>query len=92
MNTRRGLMIAIVVSSEVVPSASEPRVRERIDDVRLDVVRLASLTLDAIASSTEAMLEADLDAAERVIADDDAIDSLRHAIEDECLRLSLIHI
>ncbi len=76
-----------MVSSEVVPEQSDPQVRARVDDVRLDVVRLASLTLDAIRSGTEALLAGDLDHADRVVADDDAIDSLRHAIEDECLRI-----
>jgi phosphate transport system protein len=76
-----------VVSSEVVPSSSGPRVRERIDDVRIDVVRLASLTLDAIVAGTDTLLAGDPEAADRVIADDDAIDSLRHAIEDQCLRI-----
>ena len=76
-----------MVSSEVVPDRSDPQVRTRIDDVRLDVVRLASLTLDAIRAGTEAFVGGDLDHADRVVADDDAIDSLRHAIEDECLRI-----
>jgi phosphate transport system protein len=76
-----------VVSSEVVPDQSDPRVRARIDEVRLDVVRLASLTLDAIRSGTEALLAGDLDHAQRVIADDDSIDALRHTVEDECLRI-----
>jgi phosphate transport system protein len=76
-----------VVSSEVVPTRSDPRVSSRVDDVRLDVVRLASLTLDAVASGTEALLRGDLHGADRVVADDDAIDSLRHAVEDECLRI-----
>ena len=76
-----------MVSSEVVPEQSDPQVRARVDDVRLDVVRLASLTLDAIRSGTEALLAGDLDHADRVVADDDAIDSLRHAVEDECLRI-----
>jgi phosphate transport system protein len=76
-----------VVSSDVVHEQSHPHVRARVDDVRLDVVRLASLTLDAIRSGTEALLDGDLDHADRVIADDDAIDSLRHAVEDECLRI-----
>lgn len=76
-----------VVSSEVLPEQSDPHVRARVDEVRLDVVRLASLTLDAIRSGTEALLEGDLDHADRVVADDDAIDSLRHAVEDECLRI-----
>ena len=77
----------IVVSSEVVPEQSDPRVRARVDDLRLDVVRLASLTLDAIRAGTEAIVDGDLDHADRVVADDDAIDSLRHAVEDECLRI-----
>jgi phosphate transport system protein len=69
----------------MLPTQSDPRVRERLDDVRIDVVRLASLTTDAVAAGTEALLEGDLDAADRVVADDDAIDALRHAIEDQCL-------
>lgn len=76
-----------VVSSEVVPVHSDPRVVTRVDDVRVDIVRLASLTLDAIASGTEALIDGDLDGADRVVADDDAIDSLRHAVEDQCLRI-----
>jgi phosphate transport system protein len=76
-----------VVSSEVVPERSDPAVRERVDEVRLDVVRLASLALDAVRAGTEALVAGDLEHADRVIADDDAIDSLRHAVEDECLRI-----
>jgi phosphate transport system protein len=76
-----------VVSSEVVPVHSDPRVVSRVDDVRVDIVRLASLTLDAIASGTEALIDGDLEGADRVVADDDAIDSLRHAVEDQCLRI-----
>ena len=76
-----------MVSSEVVPDRSDPHVRTRIDDVRLDVVRLASLTLDAIRAGTDAFVGGDLDHADRVVADDDAIDTLRHSIEDECLRI-----
>jgi phosphate transport system protein len=76
-----------VVSSEVVHDRSEPQVRERVDELRLEVVRLASLVLDAIRSGTESLVTNDLDHADRVIADDDNIDSLRHAIEDECLRI-----
>ena len=59
----------------------------RVDDVRIDVVRLASLTTDAIANGTQALLDGDLDEADRVVADDDAVDALRHAVEDECLRI-----
>jgi phosphate transport system protein len=76
-----------VVSSEVVPDQSDPPVRERVDDLRLDIVRLASLAIDAVRAGTESFVEADLDRADVVIADDDAIDSLRHSLEDECLRI-----
>ena len=50
-------------------------------------MRLASLTTDAIAAGTQALLDGDLDGADRVVADDDAVDALRHSIEDECLRI-----
>ncbi len=50
-------------------------------------MRLAALTTGAIRGGTDALLESDLDAAARTIDDDDAVDALRHAIEDECLYL-----
>ncbi len=74
-----------MVSQQLI--SSDARVRDRVDDVRIDVVRLASLTTDAVAAGTQALLEGDLDEADRVVADDDAVDALRHAIEDECLRI-----
>jgi phosphate transport system protein len=86
VHARQGIHDAAVVSS-VVRDQSDPRVRERVDDLRLDIVRLASLTLDAIRAGTEALIAGDLDHADRVVADDDAIDSLRHAVEDQCLRV-----
>ena len=60
---------------------------ERLRDLPLRVVRLASLTTTAVAAGTEALVEGDVAAAQRVIDDDDAVDSLRHSIEDECLEL-----
>jgi phosphate transport system protein len=75
-----------VVATRVASDRSDPQVRDRIDGLRLDVVRLASLTLDAVRAGTEALLDGDLDHAGRVIADDDVIDALRHTVEDECLR------
>jgi len=80
-------MITRVVSSELLPAQSDPQIRERIRDVQLDVVRLASLTTDAVTEGTAAFVDGDLDAADRVVADDDAVDALRHSIEDECLRI-----
>jgi hypothetical protein len=40
-----------VVASELVPDRSAPDVRALVEDVRLGVVRLGSLTLDAIHSA-----------------------------------------
>jgi phosphate transport system protein len=76
-----------VVAPDTASDRSDGRVRDRVDDVRLDVVRLASLTTDAVAAGTQALLDGDLDEAERVVADDDAVDALRHTVEDQCLRI-----
>jgi phosphate transport system protein len=59
----------------------------RVEDLRRNIVRLAALTTTAIRMGTDALLENDLQAASRTIDDDDAVDALRHAIEDECLYL-----
>lgn len=59
----------------------------RVDELRYDVVRLAALTTTAVRAGTESLLRADLDLARVTIADDDQVDSLRHAIEDDCLGL-----
>jgi phosphate transport system protein len=59
----------------------------RVDELRYDVVRLAALTTTAVRTGTEALLRADLELARAAIADDDQVDALRHAIEDDCLAL-----
>jgi phosphate transport system protein len=68
----------------VTDTASEARksFHEALDELRIDVIRLAALTTEAIAAGTQAFLDADLTAAEKVIEDDDAIDELTHSIED----------
>jgi phosphate transport system protein len=45
------------------------------------------LTTEAIGAGTQAFLDADLTAAEQVIENDDDIDDLTHAIEDNCYLL-----
>jgi phosphate transport system protein len=62
-------------------------VRARIDDIRLDLVRLGALTTTAIAAATAALTAGDLEGADVVIADDDGVDAARHTLEDECLAL-----
>jgi phosphate transport system protein len=59
----------------------------RVDELRYDVVRLAALTTTSVRTGTEALLRADLELARVAIADDDQVDALRHAIEDDCLAL-----
>jgi len=73
----------------VTDTASEARksFHESLDELRIDVIRLAALTTEAIAGGTQAFLDADLAAAEQVIEDDDAIDELTHSIEDRCYLL-----
>ncbi len=61
--------------------------QEALDELRIDVIRLAALTTEAIAAGTQAFLDADLAAAERVIEQDDDIDDLTHSIEDSCYQL-----
>jgi phosphate transport system protein len=58
-----------------------------LDDLRTDVIRLAALVTESIGAGTQALLDADLAAAERLIVRDDVIDDLNHAIEDRCYLL-----
>jgi phosphate transport system protein len=66
---------------------TDERVRARVDDVRLELVRLGSLVCGAVTAATAALTSGDLEEANRVIADDDAVDAQRHSIEDDCLGL-----
>ena len=61
--------------------------QDALDELRIDVIRLAALTTEAIGAGTQAFLDADLTAAEQVIENDDDIDDLTHAIEDNCYQL-----
>jgi phosphate transport system protein len=60
---------------------------EELDELRVDVIRLAALTTEAIAAGTQALLDGDLSAAEKVIEADDAIDDLTHVVEDRVFLL-----
>ena len=61
--------------------------QDALDELRIDVIRLAALTTEAIGAGTQAFLDADLTAAEKVIENDDDIDDLTHSIEDSCYQL-----
>jgi phosphate transport system protein len=73
----------------VTDTAHEARksFQDALDELRIDVIRLAALTTEAIAAGTQAFLDADLTAAEHVIENDDDIDDLTHSIEDSCYQL-----
>ena len=61
--------------------------QDALDELRVDVIRLAALTTEAIGAGTQAFLDADLAAAEQVIENDDDVDDLTHLIEDSCYQL-----
>ncbi len=79
----------MVVSPAPVPGTgiTGSRQRARVDDLRVEIVHLASLAVDAVVGATAAITGHDAVEADAVIRDDDAIDALRHSIEDECLRI-----
>jgi phosphate transport system protein len=54
---------------------------EDLDEVRSEVVRLASLAVEAIGTSTQALLDADLSAVEQLVGDDARVDELKEAAE-----------
>lgn len=60
---------------------------EQLNDLITDVIRLSGMSTEAIASGTQALLDADLAAVERVFERDDAIDELTHGIEERCYLL-----
>jgi phosphate transport system protein len=54
---------------------------EELDELQADVVRLGTLAGEAIQGGTDAFLDADLSAVERLVANDRVLDDLMHAIE-----------
>ena len=54
---------------------------EELDEIGNDVVRLGALASEAIQVGADAFLDADLAAAERLVADDRVLDDLTHSIE-----------
>lgn len=54
---------------------------EELQELQDDVVRLGAMATEAVQAGTDAFLDADLAAAERVIAGDRALDDLMHSVE-----------
>lgn len=60
---------------------------EELDQLRHDVIVLAAAAEEAIQAGTAALLDQDLAAVERVVADDGSIDDLTHSAEERCYEL-----
>lgn len=54
---------------------------EELDEIARDVVRLGAMASQSIQVGTDAFLDADLAAAERLVSDDRALDEIMHSIE-----------
>lgn len=63
------------------PAETRRNFAEHIDEIRGDVIKLAGLTSEAIGGCTQALLDADLTAVGRVVAEDSTIDQLKESIE-----------
>lgn len=63
------------------------RYHEQLDVMKSDTVRLAAMAIEAIGAGTHALLDADLAAAGAVVAADEQMDDLTHAIEEEAYLL-----
>jgi len=60
---------------------------EQIEQVQVDVTRLASFVVEMLADALRALVEQDEALADKVIMDDDVADDLDLHIEQECMRL-----
>jgi phosphate transport system protein len=60
---------------------------EELDEIAKDVVRLGAMAAQSIEVGTDAFLDADLEAAERLVTDDSALDDIMHSIESRAYLL-----
>jgi phosphate transport system protein len=60
---------------------------EELDSISTDLVEMTRLVSGAIARATTALLDADIQMAESVIAGDEAIDAAYHALEEKAFQL-----
>ena len=73
-------------TSDQLAGGTVPEIRrsyhEHLDELRHDVVRLGAMVCEGIAATTEALLDTDLGAADRVVSSDAVIDQLTFSIEE----------
>ncbi|MGD9498770.1 MAG: phosphate signaling complex protein PhoU [Armatimonadota bacterium] len=60
---------------------------EQIEQVQVDVTRLASFVVEMVSDAIRALVDQDEELADKVIRDDDVADELDLHIEQECMRL-----
>jgi phosphate transport system protein len=60
---------------------------QQLEDIKQDVIELAAMVVESIPRATQALLDADLTAAQAVIDYDDVLDAKSLEIEEECQRL-----
>jgi phosphate transport system protein len=77
-----GDTVTTTPTNETAEAEARRTFHEQLDELRVDVIRLAALTNEQVAGGTQALLDGDLAAAERVIEADEGIDDLTHSIED----------
>lgn len=70
-----------------MPEESRKSFHLALDDVKGEIVQLAALVTESIPRATQALLDMDLQAAQRVIDHDDVLDQKSTEIEERCLRL-----
>ena len=68
-------------------SHTRSTLERELEQVRSDILRMGSLVESAIERSVQALKNRDADLAQQVINDDQAINQLRYAIEEQCLQL-----
>jgi phosphate transport system protein len=76
-----------VSANPEVENEARKSFHEALNDLRIDVIRLAALVTEAIGRGTQALLDGDLVLSESVVEDDVAIDQLAYSIEDQCFLL-----
>ncbi len=60
---------------------------QRLDEVRDEIVRLASTVIDMIPRATDVLLDSDLEGADYLILSDDEFDARSMDVEERCYRL-----
>jgi phosphate transport system protein len=60
---------------------------EELESITADHLKMTALVRDAIESATKALLNADLQLAEKVIADDLAVDTIQHNLDERTINI-----